>query len=404
MSRPKSNTNPLEMSDEDFLKMNGPVEGETPPTEEEEDASEQAELDDEADGGEADSGEEVESEAGEDEEEGSDENTEVTDIDEDSEGDEGKTETSAESDDNEREETSDKDSSEDDESEEKPEESKDLATYKAFYDRVMAPFKANGKMIELQSEEEVIQLMQMGANYTKKLQDIQPHRKVLLMLQNNDLLDEGKLSFLIDLEKKDPKAIHKLLKDSGIDPMDIDTESEPDYREGNHTVSDEEAQFRSVIEDVASTDAGKETIRIIQTQWDQTSKEVLWSQPDILQVMHSQRENGIYDRIVAEVDRQKTLGKISPTTPFLEAYQMVGTQLYGGQPKPASADNPNPGPAPKRELERRPAKPKPKVQNGDKAKAASTTRSSPRSSNPIVNPLEMSDEEFMKMDSLKNRL
>ena len=42
--------------------------------------------------------------------------------------------------------------------------------YKALYEQVTAPFKANGKTISIQSVEEATQLMQMGANYTKKMQ------------------------------------------------------------------------------------------------------------------------------------------------------------------------------------------------------------------------------------------
>ncbi len=67
--------------------------------------------------------------------------------------------------------------------------------YKALYEKVMAPLKANGKTIDIKSPEELIQLAQMGANYTRKMQAIAPHRKVLLMLENNGLLDEGKLCF-----------------------------------------------------------------------------------------------------------------------------------------------------------------------------------------------------------------
>ena len=69
--------------------------------------------------------------------------------------------------------------------------------YKEGYEKLMAPFKANGKMITPRSPEEAISLMQMGANYTRKMQELQPYRKVMLMLQNNGLMDEEKLSFLI---------------------------------------------------------------------------------------------------------------------------------------------------------------------------------------------------------------
>jgi hypothetical protein len=392
-------TNPLELSDEEFLNMNGPEEpaqtGDVVSTDEDKtnddaEADETAAVADEDDGG--------DNSAVDPDDEDSDEAA-------DSETDEGNEDAPEKIDDSEAEETSDKDgSAEEEQGEEKPLEELAPEAYKAFYEKVMAPFKANGKTIVLHSEEEAIQLMQMGANYTKKLQDIQPHRKVLLMLQNNDLLDEGKLSFLIDLEKRDPKAIQKLIKDSGIDPMDIDTDSDSDYQTGNHAVSDSEVQFRGVLEEITSSDTGKQTIQVIQQTWDQTSKEVLWSQPEILKVMHEQRESGVYARITSEIDRQKVLGKITPTMPFLEAYQLVGNQLYGQPDTAAAGNNGSAEPAQRRELDRRPAKPKLMVKDGDKAKAASTTKSTPRATRQIVNPLTMSDEEFLKLDGMRNRL
>ena len=100
--------------------------------------------------------------------------------------------------------------------------------YKAAYEKIMTPFKANGKLISLESPDEAVRLMQMGANYTKKLQALQPQLRMLRMLENNGLLDEQKLSYLIDLDKKNPSAITKLVKESGIDPIDIDIEKDPD--------------------------------------------------------------------------------------------------------------------------------------------------------------------------------
>src|SRR5690606_26772936 len=208
----------------------------------------------------------------------------------------------------------------------KADDEKGTPDYKAFYERIMAPLKANGKTIDLRNPEEAIQLMQMGANYTRKMQAIAPHRKVLLMLENNGLLDEGKLSFLIDIEKKNPEAIKKLIKDAGIDPREIDLE-DPDakpYLVGNHRVTDEEASFRAVLDDLGSNPEGKATLQAIQAQWDQASKEVLWKQPEVMTLIHQQRENGIYDRISAEMERRRTLGMIPPNVPFLPAYKAIG--------------------------------------------------------------------------------
>lgn len=306
-----------------------------------------------------------------------------------------------------------------DKADDKPKDEKSAPTMEmltSFYDKVMAPFKANGKMIQARTPEEVISLMQMGANYTRKLQELQPHRKMLLMLQNNDLLNEEKLSFLIDLDRKDPEAIKKLVKDSGIDPMDIDVSQDPAYQAGNHQVSDEAVVFKEAVEELVAQDNGRETLSEINDHWDQTSKEAIWKSPEIMAVIHEQRENGIYPVIVAEMDRLKTMGQLPANTPFLQAYKMVGDELVkangfahlgvtsnaptdnSGAPAVASAGNAQEPAA----VAVRVAAPKSPVANDDKATAASPTRSSSRKAEPFVNPLAMSDDEFLS--SMKDRL
>lgn len=268
--------------------------------------------------------------------------------------------------------------------------------YKSFHDQVMAPFKANGKMIQLKSPEEAIALMQMGANYTRKMQEIQPHRKVLLMLENNGLLDEGKLSYLIDLDKKNPDAIKKLVKDAGLDPMDIDTSEESAYRVGNHRVSDEEAAFRGVLDELSTTDNGKQTLQVINSTWDQASKELLWKNPGVMNLINQQRELGIYDRILTEVERRKALGQVPINQPLLQIYQQVGQEMVAGN---AFADIVQPAQQPRETVApvaSRVVPPKPVVKNGDRATAAAPSKAAAKPAKVIVNPLSMSDEDFLK--------
>lgn len=275
--------------------------------------------------------------------------------------------------------------------------------YEGFYKKIMTPFKANGKTIELQSPDEAIQLMQMGANYTRKMQAIQPHRKVLLMLENNNLLDEDKLSFLIDIEKKNPEAIKKLIKDAGIDPLEIDTATEPSYHSGNHRVSDEEAGFRTILDELGSNPEGKATLQEINSHWDQASKEVLWSKPEIMTVIHTQRENGIYDRIANEVERQRSIGQIPPQMPFLEAYKTVGDSLAAAGAFADLVKSSAPAPKmPATPVATRVATPKPAVKNSEKVSAASPTRSTPRTAKTVINPLAMSDDDFL--NQMQNRV
>jgi hypothetical protein len=278
---------------------------------------------------------------------------------------------------------------------------------KTEYEKILAPFNANGKPMQVKNADEAIRLMQMGANYSRKMQDIQPHRKVLRMLQDNQLLDENRLSFLIDLEKKNPEAIKKLIADSGIDPLEIDMTVAPAYREGTHRVSDEEESFRSVLDEVTSSVTGKETVQLVHTTWDQLSKDALWANPEILKTIQQQRENGIYDRIVSELDRQRALGDIPVSTPFLKAYEQVGKQLVasGGfqdlAQTPGNAANQQQGqgqPQPQKQVvDTRVAQPKPVTSNSEQARAASPTRSTPGTAKPLINPLAMSDAEFLAL-------
>lgn len=300
---------------------------------------------------------------------------------------------------------------------EKPAEAQ--VNYEDFYQQVMKPFKANGREIQLKSPDEAIRLMQMGAGYGRKIQDLQPHLKVIRMLEKNDLLDEGRLSYLMDINDKNPDAIKKLIKESGIDPLDINTEDNVDYRPTDRSVSDKEMSFQDALTDVSSQPTGQETIQIVNQTWDQESKSLLWDQPEILSVIQSQRENGIYDQIASEIDRQKMLGQIPQSTPFLTAYKLAGDHLVEtngfkspeGQapqnqeqtPAPAASPQIQEQPPQKQVIATRPGAAKATVSNNEQAQAASPTKSaSGKGKAAPVNPLSMPDDEFLK--TFDNRL
>ncbi|MFV0357747.1 MAG: hypothetical protein ACK5LG_21975 [Bacteroides thetaiotaomicron] len=269
--------------------------------------------------------------------------------------------------------------------------------YQKAYEQMMAPFKANGRMIQAKTPEEAIALMQMGANYTRKMQELQPHRKTLLMLENNGLLDEGKLSYLIDLNKKDPEAIKKLLKEANIDPLTVDMEKESTYQGGNHKVTDEEVNFRLVLDDLNSSAVGKETLNIMDKTWDQASKEVLWTNPEVMTTIHAQRESGVYDRIANEVERRRVLGAIQPGTPFLHAYKVVGDEMqnagaFNDLIKPPPAQQPTAA-AP---VASKVVLPKPTGAPSAQVAAAAVARPASKAEKPI-SVYDMSDEDLLKM-------
>lgn len=257
--------------------------------------------------------------------------------------------------------------------------------YKSLYEKLMSPLRANGKDIELKSPEELLSLAQQGANYTKNMQNIRHHKKSLMMLEKNGLLDESKISYLIDLSNGDPAAIQKLLKEKNIDPLDVDTRGESTYEDqGNHRLTDNEVSFRDHVDEIVSTPQGTETISVLNS-WDQASKDQLWQNPQLMSVIHNHRLNGTYDVVANEVARRRAVGTIPSNIPFLDAYEKVGEEMLAAQSRQQAAP-----------VATRVATPAASVQASGKVAAAAPTRSGSRRATPIVNPLALSDEEFEK--------
>lgn len=254
--------------------------------------------------------------------------------------------------------------------------------YKGFYDKVLAPFKASGNTVALKTPEEAIHLMQQGVDYTKKMQSIAPYRKTLMMLEKNGLLDEDTLSFLVDLKNKNPEAIKKYFKDTQIDPLDIDTTDEPNYVAGSNKISDQEANFRMAIKDIQNMPGGNETLQYVSKTWDDESQNMLLNNPQQLQYIYEQMQNGVYSQITQEMARQQSLGQINPTQPFLTTYIQVGNmmlqQRQNRQPVATKVGTRN------------------SLSNGDKVRQAGLTRNSPNTAKTAINPLAMSEEEFLK--------
>lgn len=270
-------------------------------------------------------------------------------------------------------------------------EPKSPVNYQTEYEKLMAPFTANGKAIQVKSADEAVQLMRMGANYTRKMQSIAPHRKVLMMLEANNLLDEGKLSRLIDLERRNPDAIKALVKEAGIDPMDIDP-GEATYVPSNHSIPDEAVAMQTVLDDVNTTPEGQAIVQTIHQTWDQASKAALWKDPSIISVMQQQQASGVYARVAAEVERQRMLGAIPEHVPFLHAYHEIGTRMT----QAGAFQDLQPNPAVQTPVATRVAATKPATPNAAKAAAAAPTRTTPAQATQFVNVLAMDDDAFMK--------
>ena len=262
--------------------------------------------------------------------------------------------------------------------------------YKAEYERLLSPFKANGREMKVDNVDEARTLMQMGANYNKKMAALKPSFRIIKTLENNDLLDEEKVNFLVDLvSKKKPEALSKFIKDAGIDPYDLNTDESTDYKPESHLVSDQEMELDEVLREIQTTDSFEKTMSEITGKWDQASKQVLLGNPQLIAAINEHVGSGIYDQIMAVVEKERLLGRLVGLSD-LEAYKQVGDaiQARGGFAQPTE-------PTPKRTAGQDP-------KTKSRKRAAAPTKGRPaKTGGPDVNPLALSDDEFEKMISSK---
>lgn len=270
--------------------------------------------------------------------------------------------------------------------------------YEAEYKKLFAPFRANGKEMQIKSVDEAITLMQMGANYTKKMVGLAPNLKILKLLENNGLLSEEKLSFLIDLDKKNPEAISKLVKDSGIDPLDMDV-SKSEYKPNTYTVDDRELELDAVLEEIQDTPTYSQTISVVSNKWDGPSKQVVAQNPQLLRVINDHMARGIYDRISTEVEHERMLGRLIGVSD-IEAYRLVGDAI---EARGGFADLAKPAIQPATLAT--PIRVAPKAKAEDPAiRAKKLAASAPKPTAPVkaaemdFNPLSLSDDEFSKLN------
>ena len=266
----------------------------------------------------------------------------------------------------------------------------DTFNYENAYNQVTAPFKANGATMQVKSPEDIVRLMQMGAGAQKQMAKLKPNLKLIKMLENNNLLDERRLNNLIDLSKNDSKAIAKLVKDSGVDPDDIDIENASTYQPNNYTVTDSEYELDQVLDSIKHTDTFDKTIDLLTSEWDDKSKTFVSENPNVIKVINDHMLNGVYDKVNAIMQQDKALGKLSGVSD-VDAYKQIidmlaknGELIDGNQQEPVQSNITDIGDAGS-------------VKRKQNRKAAAPTKQTNTSNNSKqdVSYLTLSDDEFM---------
>ena len=254
--------------------------------------------------------------------------------------------------------------------------------YKSIYEQVFKPFKANGKEITPKSVEDIISLMQMGANYTKKMQLMAPMKKVVQSLDNAKI-DEQELNFLIDVSKGDKEAIKQLLIKHKIDPLEIDLDGDNTYSPRNNIASDEDVEFNDTLMDIH--DSLPRIQEILNNTWDDNSKKAILKDPRLMRALHEEVQMGRFDEVQKRLEAEKTFGRykgVSDVDAYIDLVSKMEQERMKTKTQPDT-----------------PIRTESTKKIPDKSKAAPTKGKTSKSSSSLTakDLLSMSDDEFNKL-------
>lgn len=275
------------------------------------------------------------------------------------------------------------------EKEEEEETTSDHINYRAEYEKLFSPLKAAKREIRVKSADDARKLMQMGVDYQLKMEALKPRLRIMRALEKNNLLTEDKINFLIDLDKNNPEAVRKFLKEKQIDPMDLDLNDETEYKPKSYAPSEREQAVDDVLDDIRSTDSFNRTIDELGNKWDADSKQILIEQPQLIKMINEQVGLGIYDQIMNTVASERMMGRLQGLNDLL-AYKAVGDALQasGAFNHLKNESKPKHNSSHDRNLKAR------------KKAASPTKKTSSKPGSKDFNPLALSDEEFEKMSAI----
>jgi len=185
-----------------------------------------------------------------------------------------------------------------DEADEDDEEEQPVQSYK---------FRANGKDYEFSSEEIVDQFPKIfgqAMDYTKKMQTIKPWRKTIDAIEGAEL-NHDDVSLMIDVLKGDKDAITEVLKRTGTDTLELDTETESKYVAKDYGRDDSALAIKDIVDDISQDVEYATTHNVLSKQWDEGSWNVMAQNPEMIRLLHTDVKSGMYDTLQPIAEKLK---------------------------------------------------------------------------------------------------
>lgn len=191
-------------------------------------------------------------------------------------------------------------------------------------------YKANGKEFEF-TEQEIFerfgQVFGQSMDYTRKMQQIKPWRKTIDAIEEAKLSHED-LTLAIDVLKGDKDAIAAVLKRTGIDALEIDTESNK-YVPKDYGRNDTELAIKEIVDEISGDQEYAITYNVLEKEWDGKSRTAFAENPELIRQLHIDVKSGMFDTIEPIARKLKVYDNARGSD--LDYYKAAAQQYFSEQ-------------------------------------------------------------------------
>ena len=191
-------------------------------------------------------------------------------------------------------------------------------------------FKANGKEYEMTDDEMKSQFPKIfgqAMEYTKKTQAMKPWRQTIDAIESAKLSHED-VSLMIDVLRGDKQAIAEVIKRTGTDALDIDTENSK-YTPKSYGRDETALAIKDVIDEISADKEYDITHKILSKEWDDKSFAEFTKDPDLIRQLHIDVKSGMYNQVQPIAEKLKVFDRGRKTD--LDYYLQAAGELFTEQ-------------------------------------------------------------------------
>lgn len=191
-------------------------------------------------------------------------------------------------------------------------------------------FKANGKEYEL-TEAEMRDMFPkvfgQAMDYTRKTQAMKPWRKTIDAIEQAKL-SHDQISLMIDVFKGDKNAIAEVIKRTGVDALDLDTENSR-YEPKDYGRDDATLAIKDVVDEISADKEYEITHKILSKEWDERSFKEFTKDPEMIKLLHMDVKSGTYDKVQPIAEKLKVFDGGRQTD--LDYYKLAANEYFKEQ-------------------------------------------------------------------------